>query len=267
VASLAEGVVKAMFLTKIKAALVVVLILGFVATGATIFASRTAAGQDDENLTAGKPMEPAAKKVQEEQKEPVPAAKKLQEKQKEAFTAWGEEVAVGVPAAGSLGLTHLQAGLGFRSGERRAYHYGETVAVVVRVRNVGKEGVNFEYLKKFFVENLPIVTDADGKTVPQPHLEALGFHRPEEVSLAAGQEIELASFQYKLIPSSEKGKGSTGDFWPLHVGTGKISLQYKQVFGNTSAGRIKVDPDLLKLATGKLELEIKPAPAPTTDKK
>jgi hypothetical protein len=206
VAALAEGVMKAMFVTKIKAALVVVLILGFVATGATIFASRTAAGQDDEKPTAGKPMEPAAKKVQEEQKEPFPAAKKVQEEQKEAFTAWGEEVA---------GL-HLQAGLGLRPGERRAYHYGETVTVVVRVRNVGKEAVNFQYLKKFFVENLPIVTDADGKTVPQPHLGALGFHRPEEVSLAPGQEIELASLQYKLIPPSERGKSSTGEFWPLY---------------------------------------------------
>jgi hypothetical protein len=28
-----------------------------------------------------------------------------------------------------------------------------------------------------------------------------------------------------------------------------------------------VDPDLLKLATGSLELEIKPAPPPATDKK
>jgi RNA polymerase sigma factor (sigma-70 family) len=246
VAALTEGVVKAMFVTKIKAALVVVLILGFVATGATIFASRTAAGQDDEKPTAGKPMEPAAKKVQEEQKEPVPAAKKVQEKQKEAFTAWGEEVA---------GL-HLQAGLGLRPGERRVYHYGETVTLVVRVRNVGKEGVNFQYLKKFFVENQPIVTDADGKTIPQSHPAALGFHVPEEVSLAPGKEIELASLQYTLTPSSERGKDL-----PLYVGTGKVSLQYKRLIGNTSAGRIKVDPDLLKLATGELELEIKPAPA------
>jgi hypothetical protein len=43
------------------------------------------------------------------------------------------------------------------------------------------------------------------------------------------------------------------------VGTGKVSVQFERVFGNTHAGRIKVDPNLFKLATGKLELEIKPA--------
>jgi hypothetical protein len=66
--------------------------------------------------------------------------------------------------------------------------------------------------------------------------------------------------QYKLRPESESGKPSTGLPLPLYVGTGKVSVQYERLFGNTSVGRIKVDPDLLKLATGKLELEIKPAP-------
>jgi hypothetical protein len=236
VAARTEGVVKAMFVTKIKAAFVVVLILGFVATGATIFACRMAAGQDDENLNAGKPMQPAAKKVQD--------------KEKEDFTAWGKEVRA----------LHLQAGLGIRPGERRAYKYGETVTLVVRVRNVGKEEAGFQYLKKFFVENPPIVTDADGKSIPQAGPAALGFHVPEEVSLAPGKEIELASVQYELTPASGREKGHAGRFWPLHVVTGKVSLQYERLFGNTSAGRIKVDPDLLNLTTGKLEFEIKPAP-------
>ena len=70
------------------------------------------------------------------------------------LTAWGMEV------------DGLQAGLGFRQGEDRAYSHGETVKLVVRVRNVGKEAVKFQYLREFFYENPPTVTDGDGKQVP-----------------------------------------------------------------------------------------------------
>jgi RNA polymerase sigma factor (sigma-70 family) len=61
VAALAEGVMKAMLMSKLKAVLAVALILGFVATGATILTCRTAAGQEGKKPTAEKPMEQAAK--------------------------------------------------------------------------------------------------------------------------------------------------------------------------------------------------------------
>jgi RNA polymerase sigma factor (sigma-70 family) len=240
VAALTEGVMKAMLFTKLKTAIAVVLMLGFVATGATILTCHTAAGQDDKKPTAEKPVEPAAK----------------QEKEKEGFTAWGKEVGV------------LQAGLGFRPGEKRAYGHGETVTLVVRVRNVGKKEVEFQYLKEFFKENPPIVTDADGKKLPGYKILFTPLEQvPEEVSLAPGKEIELSSEQYQLMPTNERGKGHSGRFLALWVGTGKVSVQYNRLFGNTSVGRIKVDPDLLDLTTGSLELEIKPAPPPATEKK
>jgi RNA polymerase sigma factor (sigma-70 family) len=53
VVALTEGVLKAMLFTKLKAMVAVVLTLGFVASGATILTSRTAAGQDDKKPTAG----------------------------------------------------------------------------------------------------------------------------------------------------------------------------------------------------------------------
>jgi uncharacterized protein (TIGR03067 family) len=74
VAALTEGVIKAMLFTKLKAAFGVVLILGFVATRATILTCRTEAGQGH--------MKPAAEKLVE------PGAK--QEKNKEIVTAWGK---------------------------------------------------------------------------------------------------------------------------------------------------------------------------------
>ena len=104
-----------MFMTKIKTGVAVLLAVGLLAgaTGVGVLSGRTAAGQHDEKPTAENPVEPAAK----------------QEKDKEIVTAWGKEVG------------GLQAGLGFRPGERRAHRHGEEVALVVRVRNVGREEV------------------------------------------------------------------------------------------------------------------------------
>lgn len=65
VAALMEGMMKAMLFTKLRAAVAVVLMVGFVATGATILTWRTAAGQDDKKSIAEKPVEPAAKQEKE----------------------------------------------------------------------------------------------------------------------------------------------------------------------------------------------------------
>jgi hypothetical protein len=51
------------------------------------------------------------------------------------------------------------------------------------------------------------------------------------------------------------------------LGTGKFTLQYERVFGNSSAGKVTPGPTLSKLATGKLELEVKDeAPPGKTDR-
>ena len=174
--------------------------------------------------------------------------KKLPE-QKEPFTAWGKEVG------------GLQAGLGLLPGAKRVYEHGETVTLVVRVRNVGKQAVKFEYVRQFLDENPPTVTTAAGKAVPQSRTRMEGFHGPTEVNLEPGKEIVLetrmhgaAGSPYALLP--EGGGLSSPKTWPLFVGTGKISLHYDAVFGNSSSGTIKLDPALAKLATGKLELEV-----------
>ncbi len=225
VAALTEGVMKAMLFNQLKAFIAVVLMLGFVATGATILTCRTAAGQDDKKPAAEKPVEPAAK----------------QEKEKETFTAWGKEVG------------GLQAGLGFRPGEKRAYSHGEAVAVVLRVRNVGKEAVEFKHIWAFFVENPPTITDADGKVIQLPGFAALGLQGPRSTNVAPGKEVELYEWSFDLRPQGESGnKGSL----TIH-GTGKFSLQCERIVGPTSANPNHPNPKLGKLATGKLELEVK----------
>src|SRR5262249_54875352 len=152
--------------------------------------------------------------------------------------AWGKEVG------------GLQAGL--RIAEKRAYHTGEKVTLAVRVRNVSKEVVKFQYLHEFFMENAPTVVDGGGKPVHFRYgiLDTAILHLPVDVNLAAGKEIELGEVK---LPMSL-------------LGTGKFTLQYERVFGNSSAGKVTPDPALSKLATGKLELEVKEAPPGKTDR-
>jgi len=228
VAALTEGVLKAMLMSKLKAVVAVVLVLGCIATGATILTCRTAAAQDKQPA-AVKPVEPAAK----------------QEKEKEGFTAWGKEV-------GSL-----QAGLGFRPGEKRAYSHGETVTLVVRVRNVGNENVKFRYLKEFFLEKPPTVTGGESKTIRLGGVNLFGrlAHIPVDVNLAPGKEMELHDLKLKLEPASQGGDVTEVSTEALH-GKGKFQIQYEQL------AAASIDPNLTKLATGKLELEVKEAEKP-----
>ena len=225
VAALTEGVMKAMLFTKLRAAIAVVLILGFVATGATILTCRTAAGQDDKKPAAEKPVEPAAK----------------QEKEKETFTAWGKEVG------------GLQAGLGFRLGGHRVYHHREGVAVVLRVRNVGKEAVEFNHIWAFFIENPPTITGADGKEIPLPRYAAEGLQGAHSVTVAPGKEVVLYEWGFDLRPQGDSGNKG----WLTIQGSGKFSLQCERIVGPTSANPNHPNPAMSKLATGKLELEIK----------
>jgi RNA polymerase sigma factor (sigma-70 family) len=167
--------------------------------------------------------------------------KKEKDAEKEPFTAWGKEI------------NGLQAGLGFRLGEMRAYRHGETVTLVVRVRNVGKKEVKFQYLRQYFIETPPAVTDSTGKPIRLPADTAFGIHLPVEVTLAPGKEIELYEWQRELRPAKWLGN----DGVPSLYGTGTFTVQYERVFGNSSSGSIKIDLDLSKFATGKLELEVK----------
>jgi hypothetical protein len=205
---------------------------------------------DDWNLN--KPKEVA--KFLDELLEATPKQErdKDKDKDKESFTAWGKEI------------NGLQAGLEVRPSEKRLYHYGETITLIVRVRNVGKQAVKFEYLRQFLDENSPTVTDAGG-AIPQRNTEVTGLrHVPVEVTLEPGKEIVLESrlggasgVRHELKPADLGGMPTTGKFPPLYVGTGKVSLQYEPVLGDSSSGQINLDPALAKLGTGELELEVK----------
>jgi RNA polymerase sigma factor (sigma-70 family) len=164
--------------------------------------------------------------------------------EKESFTAWGKEI-------GSL-----QAGLGFRPGESRAYRHGETVTIVLRLRNVGKEAIDFKHIWAFFVENPPTVTDADGKPVRLPRSLAEGLQQPRSTKVPPGKEVELYEWRIDLRPQGESSRNAT-----IH-GTGRFSLQRERIVGPTSGNPIHPNPALNKLGTGKLDLEVKAGPPP-----
>lgn len=235
VAFLAERVIKAMLVTKLKKTLAIVLLLGLTMTSAGVLT-----GQDDKKPAAKKAVEPQAPQ------------------EKEPFTAWGKVVG------------GLQAGLSVRP-DRKVYHHGDTITLVVRVRNVSKDTLKFKYIRQFLDERPPTVTDADGKDIRQYGVDVLGIHFPVDVTLEPGKEIELESrmaggpnragapgFRYELRPAKSGGEPTTKEK-PVFVGTGKVTLQYTQVIGNSSSGRMELDPVLSKLATGKLELQVQDA--------
>jgi hypothetical protein len=148
-----------MFEPKIKAALPIVLLLGFVTTGAILFTCRTAAGQNDTKPTADK-SEPAAKPEKD-------GGTKQPEDKANAF-AWGK--ALDAPAA----YAGLQVGIGISPADKRIYKAGESVKVTLKVRNAGQTPISISYYKGCPLFGLT-VEDEKGKPV-----RLLGGVRPED---------------------------------------------------------------------------------------
>ena len=119
--------------------------------------------------------------------------------------------------------------------------------------------MKFSYYLEDFRECPPTVTDDGGKPVPLQAVIETGKPQRIEVNLAPGIEMNLNEAKLVLRPASEIG--NERPIWRL-FGAGKFQLQCDR------AGRIIQDPKngpgsiLSKLATGKLELEVKEAPAP-----
>lgn len=236
VSALTKGVMNAMLVTRIKTALSVSLILGVLAAGATALTCHAAWGQDGKKPPAEKvggqdEKKPAAEKVGELVGNP--AEKKAAEppEAKKTFTAWGEKI------------DGLQAGLGFHPGEQRVYRTGETVKLVVRVRNVGKTEVLFTYSKGLFQGQGPPLQDGSTREKPQM---VLG-------NLKAGEEWDLFEFTVAIRPTIEKV-----DERPLTLyGVGTFPLQLNHVDVQYRTGEGTSGPFPGSLATGKLDLEVR----------
>jgi hypothetical protein len=198
-----------------------VLILGFVATGATILTCRTTAGQEAKKPTAEKPVEPAAKQEKD--------------KNKEIVTAWGKEVG------------GLQAGLCFSNAND--IRIGGKAKAVVKLRNVSKEAT-FVSAWPLWLVGPPRVVDTLGQpvrtTTPPAHV---GIKiDPDPLILRPGQTVNLDKIDVIVAEQDQLVKAPEGvvDFFTIHVQPGKYQAD--------CIGFLKEHPTL---ATGKLELEVK----------
>jgi len=170
----------------------------------------------------------------------------------------------------------LQAGLGLPSRPKSgAYSHGETVKVVVRVRNVGKEEVKFQYLRQFFIETPTRRDGWRGQARPPRRIpdRFLGLTSRLQVNLAPGKEIELYELKLRPKPASEVGVSTSQKEGPEALvrealgRRGRSAFSTSGFFGMSSGRQVELDPNLSKLATGKLELEINPETSAATERK
>ncbi|MFO0880707.1 MAG: RNA polymerase sigma factor [Gemmataceae bacterium] len=231
VAELAREVTLVMLIKKLKAATAIILlsacVLGGIGTGVSLFAmpdgpARHRPGPTRKAGVIGRMDTPPST---------------------DNSTAWGKEVA------------GWQAGLAFRPPDRHSYRHGQTVKVVLRLRNVGTKTATFRHLWAFFPEHPPTVLDANGKAISFPRTLAEGLHVPRETTLGPGKEITLYEWQIGLQEVGERSK------YPLTIhGTRTFTLECKHIVGPTSAHPVHPAPALDKLATGQLKLEVEEAP-------
>src|SRR5437762_13283784 len=96
------------------------------------------------------------------------------------------------------------------------------------------------------------VSGGEGKGIRAGGLDLFSVHIPVDVNLAPGKELELHDLKLKLAPAS--GSGDVTEVSPETLnGKGRFQIQYEQLAASS------IDPNLTKLATGKLELEVKEA--------
>src|SRR5262249_35763500 len=152
VAALAEGVLKTMLLSKLKAATAVVLALAVAGGGAALLAHPqsqvTQPGAKEQPAIAA--ALPAAQKRSSRDDPPTGSTTKseldirraneakqeagvVKEQAKADRTAWGQAVA------------GLQAGIGYDPGQGRAYRLGEVVPLRVLLRNVSGRPLKLQY--------------------------------------------------------------------------------------------------------------------------
>jgi RNA polymerase sigma factor (sigma-70 family) len=192
VAALAEGVMKAMLMSKLKAAIAVALVLGLMAIGATVLTSRTASAQGDNPPRA---------------EEQVKAQLKVEEKA-DAAVVWGKE-------AGGL-----QAGI-VGPGVVRI---GEKARFIVKLRNVSKETIKVSAWPLWTC--YPGVVDATGKRVPTTTAPAVDFEiLPKALTLKPGQTVDVGRSDLPVAEPDQKVTVPDGvvDFCAIHVTPGKYT--------------------------------------------
>ena len=232
---LAEGVLRMMFITKLKIAAVASLVVVLMAAGVGKWSLPSRA--DDSAIAS---TEPPAKATEER-----PAEKPHKEwlvhdirtpKQQEDI-AWGEK------AHG------LQAGISFRRGDQTTYEIGQSVTFVVYLRNVSDKEIRFSHIEPLFEEQMPVVEDAKSRrfaVVPRPL--NLGDVPIVHRSLEPRQRITLAYPWFRIRPLGWNGE-VIGPTCALEPGSYKVGFTIFLV-------RLNEGKDI-SLGTKKVELNVR----------
>jgi hypothetical protein len=154
----------------------------------------------------------------------------------------------------------LQAGIGYRPGDRRACATGQSVTFAVVLRNVGKKKISLSHIEPVFMEWMPIVKNATGQRASV----ATGPLSLGEVpivwrSLAPGQQIILGHPCFLLRPPGWRGEVVAPT---IAVVPGRYQVSYSGL-----PVRLKdAKASTYTPATGWVELEVAaPAPAGAGD--
>ncbi len=226
VIALAEGVLKAMVLTKWKLTAAIFLALT-VLTGVGLVAGRGSPGQPKEDP----PM--AARPPEKQDAEPAAPKKEGAEE-----VAWGEAVG------------GLQAGLVFPAEGRISCRVGDRVTFAVKVRNASKVPAKVYYHSNVMEEARATAEDADGKAarVAMPP-EKLYKVRLLSRTLDAGEVFDLGT---QKVTVAAEGKDGSVEEPTLVAGPGWYRVSY---LGVARARDSAKDPG--PLSTGQVWLMVK----------
>jgi RNA polymerase sigma factor (sigma-70 family) len=182
--ALAERMLRAMFVTKMKLVGAVLLVVAAFAFGAGTLSHSTQAADPPESPAKDKKAPPS-------------------------FTT------IASPGVGTVTFTEfwsatahgLKAGIGFRPGDQEAYEVGQSVTFVVYLRNVSDKAIRLRHIEPLFAEWMPTVENADGKrfAVAAGPIK-LGDVPLLQRKLEPGEQITLGYPWFRIRPLGWRGE-------------------------------------------------------------
>jgi RNA polymerase sigma factor (sigma-70 family) len=266
--ALTEGMLRMMFMTKVKIVLAASLVVTVAAAGLATL-SHTTRAADKPVALAEEPRTEAPARLSAKPRKETPRVQDDTPDQKDGI-AWG------TAAHG------LQAGITFRPGDQTTYEVGQSVTFVVALRNVSDKTIQVSHIEPLFDENPPQVKDAKGRQLGVGTGPINSGDVPiVQRSLEAGQQITLGHPWFRIREMGWRGEvlgptcwGEPGHYkvgyrgFPLRLhdgqdiflGTKTVELDIRKAQREREGSRQSVDP--LKSSSrdgeGKMPLRVMP---------
>jgi RNA polymerase sigma factor (sigma-70 family) len=191
--ALTEGMLRMMFLTKVKIVLAASLVVSLAAAGLATLSHATRAADPPVALME-EPHKETLMGLSQEAPKVVPLAQSDRAEPQDGI-AWGKA------AHG------LQAGIGFRRGDQTTYEVGQSVTFVVYLRNVSTKTIRVSHIEPWISERPPQVEDAKGRRLAVAIGPIyLGDVPIVQRSLEAREQITLGYPWFRIRPLGWRGK-------------------------------------------------------------